>query len=55
MVDLIEIESSDVTFLKVTFPRQGEISQDLFPYEIMDQEGLPHSSGRILGKEVLIL
>ena len=51
MVDLIEIESRDVTFLEVTFPRQGEISQDLFLYEIMDQGGLPHSSGRILGEE----
>ena len=42
---ITEFESRDVTFLENTFPRQGEISQDLSLFETLDQEGLLHSSG----------
>ena len=37
---ITEFESRDVTFLEDTFPRQGEISQDLSLFETLDQEGV---------------
>ena len=42
---ITEFESRDITFLKNTFPRQGEISPNLSLFETLDQEGLLHSSG----------
>ena len=38
MGSIPEFESRDVTFIEENFPKQGEISQDLSLFEVLNQE-----------------
>ena len=45
---MTEFESRDVTFIEEDFPKQGEISQDLSLFEVLDQaQGTLNSSGSL--------